>query len=143
MTAEKPRFASGCLAGVVIFLILSSLLVTVAIVVGSVSATIKSDFVARTIPTIICPPNSTAQIVTHASSTLDEYGNRLPSTAYELQCVDAAGTIVKAPGPAYAFYWTGLLVAAVILISVLLAMILATPAAALLNQLMKSLNMRT
>ncbi len=143
ISAEKPRFTSGCLTGVAIFIILSSLTVTIAIVVGSASATIKADLVARTMQPIVCPTNSTAQIVTYASSTTDEYGNRLPSTAYELQCVDASGTIVKSPGPAYAFYWTGLLMAAAILISAFIAIILATPVATLLTRLIKSMKKRT
>lgn len=135
---EKTSTTTGCLSLVVVFIILSSILVTSAIVIGSVSASVNADFVARTMQPLLCPPNSTAEIVTYASSILDENQTRLPATAYELQCVDSTGAVLREPGPAYAFYWIATLATVALVLSLILSVILSRPLAAFLNRIINS-----
>jgi hypothetical protein len=83
----------------------------------------------------ICPEGSTAQSYSYATTTTDEFGNRQPSTAYVLQCVDSNGEIVKEDPITYAFVWMGILVLIGLILTGLLAFVLAAPAGVLLGRL--------
>jgi len=75
----------------------------------------------------LCPDNSTADIITFDTTTTDEFGNETPATGYEMQCVDAAGNVVRAGSPDYAFYWVGLLALASLIVSGGVAFLVAAP----------------
>lgn len=138
MIKTNKSFISGFLVWLLIFVLLSTLLSPIAILIGSVTSTVSADFVAGLLQTFLCPKNSTAEIITFQSSIMDEFGNRLPSTAYEMQCVADDGTIVKPSSPVYGFYWSAVLVGVVILISGLFAFFLAVPATALVYRLSRT-----
>jgi hypothetical protein len=56
----------------------------------------------------------------------------MPSTAYEMRCIDTSGNIAKDLGPTYAFVWMGLLGVVGLILSAVLAFLLAAPAGALI-----------
>lgn len=126
--------ASSCLIWFLVFGVVSLCLCPVATFIGGFSSTLQADFVARILAPYLCPENSTAEIVTFQTTSRDEFGNELPATGYEMQCVDARGNIVRAPSPDYAFYWVGLLVVASLGISGFLALLLAAPIGALITR---------
>ena len=75
-------------------------------VVGSVSS--FSEFAIKTTGGWLCPAGSTPESYSYATTTADEFGNRQPSTAYELHCVDSSGNVVKTDPVFYAFLWIGI-----------------------------------
>ena len=134
MKSAAAGTASGCVVWLIVFCIMSMCSLSVVMGVGAVTAT--ADFTVQIMGRYLCPPNSTAETITYPSTSTDSNGNTIPSTASELQCVDAEGTVVRAPSPDYAFYWLGFLAAAALLLSVLAAFLLAAPAGVLIAGLM-------
>src|SRR5690606_5605798 len=115
--------ASGCLVWLLVFGVLSMCLCPVATFIGGFSSTIQAEAVGQFMAPYLCPDDSTAEIITFATTTRDEFGNERPATGYEMQCVNAAGVVVREPSPDYAFYWVGLLVVGSILLSGVLALV--------------------
>ena len=140
MKSAAAGTASGCVVWTIVFCIMSMCLLSVAMGIGGVTAT--SEFTVDIMGRYLCPPGSTAETITHPSTSTDSNGNTIPSTAYELQCVDSAGNIVRAPSPDYAFIWLGVLGAAALLLSVLFAFLLAAPAGVLIAGLTNRLRKR-
>lgn len=132
MKSAKTGALSGCIVWVLVFSILCACLLPVTMVVGSVTSTVTGDSVARILGPRLCPAGSTAEIFTYATTTRDENGFEMPSTAYEMRCVDTSGNIVKDLGPTYAFVWIGLLGVVGLILSAVLAFLLAAPAGALI-----------
>ena len=145
MKSAAAGTVSGCVVWMIVFCIMSMCSLSAVMAVGAVTAT--SDFTVEIMGRYLCPPDSTAETITHPSTSTDSNGNTIPSTAYEMQCVDSDGKIVRAPSPDYAFIWLGVLGAAALLLSVLFAFLLAAPAgvliASLTNRLRKSNAART
>jgi hypothetical protein len=141
MKSAAAGTVSGCVVWMIVFCVMSMCLLTAAMPVGAITAT-TSDVAVDVLGPYLCPPNSTGEIITHPSTSTDSNGNRIPSTAYEMQCVNSDGVVVQAPSPDYAFIWVGVMAVAALLISVLLAFLLAAPAgvliASLVNRLRKS-----
>jgi len=131
MKSASAGAASGCIVWFLVFGVLLLCLCPTAMVVGSFSATSQSSFAVRTLEPYLCPEGSTAEIITFATTSTDEFGNQQPATGYEMQCVDANGVIVREPSPDYAFYWLGLLFAGSLILSALLALLFAAPVGAL------------
>lgn len=119
--------ASGCLVWLLVFGILSLCLCPAALVIGSFTSAVTADAVAGFLEPYLCPEDSTAQIITYETTTQDEFGNETPTTGYEMQCVDAGGTIVRPPSPDYAFYWLGLLALIGLAVSAIIGLLLAAP----------------
>ena len=91
-----------------------------------------STLAIGTIGPIICPDGTTAESYSYATTTTDEFGNSQPSTAYEIHCIDARGTVVKEDPVLYAFLWIGIFVLIGLGIAALLAFSLAAPAGMLI-----------
>ena len=127
---------SGCLVWIIAFVVLLTCLVPTAMGVAGVTSTVSGEFVARALQPYLCPDGSTAEIVTHQTTSTDEFGNESPATAYEMQCVDSGGNIVREPSPDYAFIWIGVLGAVGLALSAVLAFVLAAPAGVLIGRLL-------
>jgi hypothetical protein len=121
---------SGCLVWIISCGVLSICLLPVATAVGSFTSI--SDFAIQKTGRFICPENTTPGTRTYATTTTDENGNRQPSTAYVLQCVDENGAVVKEDPVGYAFLWIGSLAAIGLFLSGILAFVLAAPAGVLI-----------
>jgi hypothetical protein len=137
MKTLASRSAPGCLIWLLLFGLISSCVLPAAIFVGGFSSALSDDFIARTLGPLLCPAESTAEIISYDTTSVDEFGNTVPATGYEMRCVDDAGRVVRGPSPAYAFYWIGLVALASLVVSGLLALLLAAPAGALLNRLLR------
>jgi len=134
MKATTTGTLSGCLVWIIVFGIVSMCSFPISMLLGSVTS--FSNFAIRQTGAIICPDNTTPEIYSYASTTTDEYGNRHPSTAYELHCVDGTGEVVKVDPVGYAFLWIGLIAGIGLIISGLLAFVLAAPAGVLIAKLL-------
>ena len=127
--------ASGCLVSIILFGIFSCFLVPLSMFAASLSSTMMPDLALGVLAPYLCPADSTPEIVTYATTMRDQDNFDVAATAYEMQCVDAAGNIVKEPSPAYAFIWVGVLAVAAAIISAVLALLLAAPAGVLIARL--------
>jgi ABC-type glycerol-3-phosphate transport system permease component len=134
MKITKAGTASGCVVWIIVFGILSACLLPVAMVIGGVTS--FSNLAMRTLGPVICPDGSNAESYSYATTTTDEYGNSQPSTAYELHCIDATGTVVKEDPVLYAFLWIGMVSLIGLGIASLLAFALAAPAGVLIARLL-------
>jgi hypothetical protein len=122
----KTGLASGCLAWFVLFGIISSCLVPVALMTAGFSA--SSNFAIDTMGGYMCPPETTPQAYTYQTTIWDSDLNaQRGATAYELICVDANGETVVNLGPNYAFIWTAVFGAGAALLAVLLSLLFAGP----------------
>ena len=135
MKSAATGTASGCVVWMLVFCMLSICVLTLALPVGSIVATVSGDFVVRVVGPYLCPPGSTGEIITFATTTVDSNGVRQPATGYEMQCVDASGSIVRAPSPDYAFAWLGILAVIGLVLSALFAFLFAAPAGVLIANL--------
>ena len=134
MKSAKTGTVSGCIVWVIVFGILSICALPAASIVGGFTS--ASGFAMQAMGPFICPDGSTAQSHSFATTTTDENGNRQPSTAYVLQCVDAAGNVVKEDPVVYAFAWIGILALAGLILAGMLAFVLAAPAGVLIGRLL-------
>jgi len=105
----------------------------VSMAVGGMTSV--TDFAIRQTGAIVCPDNTTTDVRTYATTTTDENGNRQPSTAYVLQCVDASGNVVKEDPVGYAFIWIGMITVLGLILAGVLAFIFAVPAGVLITNL--------
>jgi hypothetical protein len=127
MKSVAAGTTSGCVLWLIAFCVLSSCLFPVATFIGGFSSTLTADSVAGIMGPYLCPENSTAEIITFQTTSVDEFGNEQPATGYEMQCVDANGTIVREPSPDYAFYWIGLLAVVGLVAAAVLGFLFAAP----------------
>ncbi len=133
MKSATSGTVSGCIVWVIVFGVLSMCLLPVASVIGGFTS--ASGLAMRTLGPFICPDGSTAQSYSYATTTTDENGNRQPSTAYVLQCVDANGEIIKEDPVVYAFAWIGIFALTGIILAAILSFALAAPAGVLIGRL--------
>lgn len=136
MKSASAGTISGCLIWLLLIFLIGTCLLPAAIIVGG--ATSFSGFAIQTTGKIICPQGTTPSTYTYATTTHDEYGNSQPTTAYVLQCLDASGTVVKEDPVGYSFLWIGIFAAVSLILSVILAFVLAAPAGILIGRLFKS-----
>lgn len=134
MKNASPTVVSGCLANVVLLLILGACLLPTAFIAGSVSS--ASGVAIRTTGRLLCPSGSLPTPHTYATTTTDDYGNTQPSTAYELNCVDSTGQVVKNDPIVYSFLWIGMVTGAAIILVMLLSFLLAAPAGVLIGRVL-------
>jgi ABC-type glycerol-3-phosphate transport system permease component len=123
---------SGCLVWVIAFFAISLCILPIATAIGGFTS--FSDFAIQQTGAIICPENTTPDVYSYATTTTDEYGNRQPSTAYVLQCKDASGEVVMEDPVGYAFLWTGVIAGIGLILSGVLAFVLAAPAGVLIGK---------
>lgn len=134
MKITKAGTASGCIVWIIVFGILSTCLLPAAMVIGGFTSV--SSLAIQTIGPVICPDGTTAESYSYATTTTDEFGNSQPSTAYEIHCIDASGTVVKEDPVLYAFLWIGVFVLIGLGIAALLAFALAAPAGMLIARVL-------
>lgn len=132
---------SGCLVWIIAFFAVSLCILPIATMVGGFTS--FSDFAIQRTGAIICPENTTPDVRSYATTTTDEYGNRQPSTAYVLQCKDASGEVVMEDPVGFAFLWIGILAAIGLVLSGVLAFVLAAPAGVLIAKLFSRLKKAT
>jgi len=123
---------SGCVIWMVAFGIVSLCLCPLAIVGGALASTVGAESVAGVVEPYLCPENSTAEIVTYQTTSIDDSGNESPATGYVMQCVDSAGTVVRVGSSDYAFYVVGVFALASLVLSALGAFLVAAPLGALI-----------
>lgn len=133
MRSARTGTISGCVVWVIVFCILSTCFLPVASVIGGFTS--ASGLAMDVLGPYICPDGSTAQSYSYATTTTDENGNRQPSTAYVLQCIDANGEIVKEDPVTYAFVWIGIIAVIGFILAALLSFALAAPAGVLIGKL--------
>ncbi len=125
---------SGCLVWVIAFVVISMCILPIAMIVGGITS--FSDLAIQQTGRFICPENTTPDVYSYATTTTDENGNRQPSTAYVLQCKDASGEVVKEDPVGYAFLWSGIIAGVGLILSGILAFVLAAPAGILIAKLL-------
>lgn len=125
---------SGCLVWVIAFVIISMCFLPVSMMIGG--ATAVTDFAMQTVAPLICPEGTSAQSRTYATTTTDENGNRQPSTAYVMQCVDSNGDVVKEDPVVYGFLWIGGIAGIGLIFAGILAFVLAAPAGVLIAKVL-------
>ena len=130
MKSASTGAASGCVVWLIVFGALSTCLCPVAAVAGSLTSNL--DPVVGLVGPWLCPKGSTAQIHSFDTTTTDDNGNSVPATGYEMNCVDASGTVVSNAGPSYAFIWVGILLGVGLVVAAVLAIFLAVPAGAVI-----------
>lgn len=124
---------SGCIVWIIACGVISMCSLPVSMAIGGITSV--SDFAIQKTGAIVCPDNTTPDVRTYATTTTDENGNRQPSTAYVLQCVDASGNVVKEDPVGYAFLWIGIFAAVGLVFSGVLAFVFAAPAGVLIARL--------
>ena len=129
MKSASTGAASGCLVWVVTFGALAACLCPTAAMIGSLTSTVTADQVAPIVGPWLCPEGTTPHIYTYATTISDDTGVDRPATGYGMDCRDASGEVVQDVGPTYGFVWVGVLAAAGLGLSALLAFVLAAPAA--------------
>ena len=132
MKSATTGTISGCVVWVIVFGVLSLCIFPVASVIDGFSS--ASGFAMQVMGPFICPDGSTSQSYSYATTTTDDNGNRQPSTAYVLQCVDANGEIVKEDPVVYAFVWIGVMVVFGLILAAILSFLLAAPAGVLISK---------
>lgn len=135
MKSVSAGAASGCVVWLLTFAAVSMCLCPLSIAVGGITSATSSGYVAGLVGPMLCPADTTPEIHTFATTTTDDFGNRQPATGYELRCLGANGEVVKNTGPTYAFVWIGLLSVVGLVLSALLAILLAVPAGAIIARL--------
>ncbi len=132
---------SGCLVWIIAFIVISTCLGPVAMAVGSFTS--FTDVAIQQTGRFICPENSTPDVRSYATTTTDEFGNEQPSTAYVLQCKDASGEVVMEDPVGYAFLWIGIFVVVGLVLSGILAFVLAAPAGVLIARLLNRIQKKS
>jgi hypothetical protein len=126
---------SGCLVWVIAFFAINLCVLPLATMIGGFTSV--SDFAIRQTGAIVCPDNTTPEVRSFAT-----YGSG-PSTTYVLECVDANGEVVMEDPVGYAFLWIGILAGFGLILSGVLAFVLAAPAGILITTLLNRLSKKT
>lgn len=128
---------SGCLVWIIAFGIIGMCMFSIAMPIGVITST--SDFAIKQTGAIICPDNTTYNIRTYATTTTSSNGSRQPATAYVLQCLDASGNVVKEDPVGYGFLWVGMVAVPALILTGVLAFVLAAPIGILITKLLNKL----
>lgn len=140
MSKTTTTAVSGCLIWFLLLSIIGSCIMPIFFMVGAFSSV--SNFAIQTTGSWICPENTTPQTYTYETTSTDQYGNRQPSTAYVLQCVDSSGAIVKEDPVGYAFIWIGIWAVAGIIITGVLCFVFAVPGGMMVTKLLEKLKIK-
>ena len=130
MKSASTGALSGCLVWVITFAALSTCICPLAVTAGAITAFANGDFVAKLVSPYLCPPGSTGKVRTFQTTSTDDNGNSVPTTGYEMICVDSSGTEVANTGPTYGFLWIGIVGVVGLVLAGVLAIILAVPVGA-------------
>jgi len=126
---------SGCVVWILSICAISTCILPIFSIVGSITS--FSQYAIKTTGNFLCPDATTPRSYSYQTTTTDEYGNRHPSTAYELHCIDQNGNVVKEDSIVYAFLWIGGFALVGLIVSGILAFVLAAPAGVLIGRLLK------
>ena len=126
---------SGCVIWILSIGIIASCVLLISVFIGSISS--FSHFAINATGNFICPDGTTAERYEYATTTTDEFGNSHPATGYELRCVDESGEVVKTDPVGYAFLWIGVFALVGLIVSGILAFLLAAPLGVLIGRLFK------
>ncbi len=138
MNNAKTTAVSGCVIWFLLICIISSCVMPVFFIVGSVSS--FSEFAIQTTGGWLCPEGTTPESYTYATTTADEFGNQQPSTAYELHCVDSSGTVVKEDPVVYALLFGSVFWATIgLILSGVLTFVFAVPGGMLVTKILNKL----
>ena len=129
MKTAKTGALSGCLVWIIACGVLSMCILPVSMAVGGMTSV--TDFAIQQTGAIICPEDTTPDVRTYATTTTSN-GFTRPSTAYVLQCKDANGEVIKEDPVGYSFLWIGIIAVIGLVLSSVLAFVLAAPAGALI-----------
>lgn len=124
---------SGCVIWVIMIGILGSCILPMFFAIGSVTS--FSRYAINTTGKILCPTGSTPTSYSYQTTTHDSEGFPQPTTAYELHCVDAGGTVVKTDPFTYALLWDGIFLLIGLIATVGLSFLLAAPLGALIGRM--------
>lgn len=123
---------SGCIVWIVSVIVIASCILPISVVIGSISSFSQSAIDIT--GSYLCPEGTTPERYSYQTTTTDEFGNTQPSSAYELHCVDSSGDVVKEDPIVYSFLWIGVIALAGLVVSGILAVALAAPAAVLIGR---------
>jgi len=126
---------SGCIVWVLVFAIIGTCVFPVTMALGGVTS--ATNFAVGIVGPMVCPKETTPKIHTYATTATDSNGFETPATGYEMQCLDASGQVVKTDPIAFAFIWMGILATAGIVLAIILAFVLATPAGILIGRMFR------
>lgn len=132
MKSATVGTGSGCVIWMLAFGIVSMCLCPVAAMGGALASTVGAQSIVGVVEPYLCPEYSTAEIITYQTTTTDDFGNESPATGYVMQCVDSAGSVVRDGSSDYAFYIVGVLVLGSLILSALVAFLVAAPLGALI-----------
>jgi len=137
MNNTKTTAISGCVIWFLLICTISSCVMPVFFTVGSVSS--FSEFAIKTTGGWLCPEGTTPESYSYSTTTHDEKGFDQPTTAYELRCLDASGTVVKEDPFSYALIWIGLWTLIGLILSGVLTFIFAVPGGMLVTKILNKL----
>lgn len=137
MSKTTTTAVSGCVIWFLLLSIIGACVMPVFFLAGSISS--FSDFAIETTGGWLCPEGTTPQSHTYATTTTDEFGNRQPSTAYELHCVDSSGEVVKEDPILYAFLWIGIFALIGLIVTAILCFIFAVPGGMLVTKFIEKI----
>ena len=132
---------SGCLVWIIAFFVISMCVLPVSMMVGGFTSV--TDFAMQTVAPLICPEGTSAESRTYATTTTDEFGNSQPSAAYVMQCVDSSGNVVKEDSVVYGFLWIGMIAGIGLILSGVLAFVLAAPPGVFIAKLISRIKKTT
>lgn len=137
MKNAQTTAISGCIIWFLLISIISSCVMPVFFLVGSLSS--FTTFAINMTGGWLCPDETTPQQNTYTTTTLDEFNNPQPATAYELQCVDSSGNVVKTDPILYSFIWIGIWALLGLIVSGVLTFVFAVPGGMLVTKILNSL----
>ncbi len=124
---------SGCVIWILSNGVIMSCILPIFIIIGTITS--FSQFAIKATGNLICPKGTIAESYSYETTTADDFGNSEPATAVELHCVDQNGTVVKNDPVGYAFLWDGIFALIGLIISGILALVLAAPLGVLIGRL--------
>lgn len=140
MNNAKATAISGCVIWFLLISVIASCVMPIFFVAGSLSS--FSITAINITGGWICPDGSTPQQNTYSTTTFDEFGNPEPATAYELQCVDGNGTVIKTDPVGYSFLWIGIFAVLGLIVSAVLTFILAVPGGMLVTKVLNKMRVK-
>jgi hypothetical protein len=132
MKKASTSVISGCVVWILAFGFIAACITPVFMAIGSIAS--ATDLAIRTTGKFICPEQTTPKSNSYQTTRRDEYGNSKPTTAYELQCVDAGGEILKTDPIGYSFLWIGVFIVVGLIVTGGLAFLLTAPAGVLISK---------
>ncbi len=121
---------SGCLIRTLSASILGSFILPIFLFIGILTS--FSQYAIAFTGNYLCPDGTVPKGYTYQTTTTDKYGNVRPATSTELHCIDQNGMVVKNDPVVYAFLWIGIFILSGLILSGVLALLLAAPAGILI-----------